>query len=256
MIGVKMKWHQLTESVDENNLEEFIQKNCQQYIRENPDWKIDPLYRGIQTNSEIQILSVRKDRRPMDSSEFYHNLFNKAFEANGIAANRSNSIFCSGWAKIAKRYGKVNVVLPIGEFKYAWSPTISDLYSYTDAIAADGMLRVINGDEDVLTINDIPPRILHHIDDDDFPEKFSYDFLSDRIDDSAADLHWLFDTHNNNIDTLLTKLDLDYNHFNKEFGRRYKTTDLPEAIHSGHEITIACNSYLAVPETLFANIYF
>lgn len=250
-----MKWHQLTESVDENNLEEFILNNCQPYIRENPDWKIDSLYRGIQNESEIKIIQVRKDRRPMDSSEFYHRLYNNAFAANGIAANRSNSIFCSGWAKIAKRYGKVNVVFPIGDFKYAWSPTINDLYPYTDDLMSDGLVRVINNNEDVLTLDDIPPRIRHHIDDSNFPEKFSYNFLLDQIDDSSADFKWLFDEHNDNVDALLTKLDFDYNHFNKEFGKLYKTTDLPEAIHTGHEITIACKTYLAVPESIFEKFY-
>ncbi len=74
--------------------------------------------------------SVRKERKPMDTTGPLHNIIDDWFEDNmGIKA-RSEAIFCFGEAgrENAYEYGSVSVILPIGKFTYVWSPKVGDLY--------------------------------------------------------------------------------------------------------------------------------
>jgi len=48
---------------------------------------------------------------------------------------RSTGVFCSGSLNTALFYGPVNSVWPIGNFKFLWSPKVSDLFSHlTDQV--------------------------------------------------------------------------------------------------------------------------
>lgn len=107
----------------------FIEKNCQSYLKQNPDWKTKPLYRGTEVlrDDKARIINSPTDRRPVDTSKELHNMFVKAFKDAGFIANRNNSIFCSGNIHV-EYYGKLCIVFPIGDFDFTWSPHISDLY--------------------------------------------------------------------------------------------------------------------------------
>lgn len=245
-----MKWHQLTESVDENNLEEFILKNCQPYIKENPDWKIDPLFRGINDHKLVSIHQIRTDRNPKDSRKFYHDLYNAAFAANNISSNRSNSIFCTGDSQKANQYGRVYVIFPIGNFKYTWSPTIEDLYNEAYSLLYNDVIHFKNADADVLTADDFPETLRWNVDDGTVPEKFSYNFIADYLDRHAFDVWEIIDEHDNQKE-LFNRLKFDVSNFNKKFGELYETTNLQEAILSDNEIMISGGEYLAVKKEVF-----
>lgn len=76
------------------------------------------------------IKSVRKERKPMDTTKIIHHIIDDWFEEEMGMKARSEAVFCFGEAArvAAKEYGELAVILPIGKFHYVWSPKIADLY--------------------------------------------------------------------------------------------------------------------------------
>lgn len=140
-------------------LKNFIIKNCQPYLKELGKLTDDNLvlYRGLKSSSKSAFVSsIRKDRRPKDTTLDLHNWMNAAMTKAGFAANRGNSIFCSNSKDMADGYAtsfKVGAsnnigrktegvrstyaVYPIGKFAYAYSENIQDFYS--DILEAGGL---------------------------------------------------------------------------------------------------------------------
>jgi hypothetical protein len=88
-------------------------------------------YRGLRGNQDVVLPSkgeYRTNRKPTDSPEILHNLFDKAIDFKGLVANRSNSIFVTGSKDFARKYGAVYTVFPIGEFNYTWSSSAKDWF--------------------------------------------------------------------------------------------------------------------------------
>lgn len=111
----------------------YIEKNCQPWLQSTKKDQI--VYRSIVTPWEqtednvVFTRAVRKDRLPMDSSPRLHGLFNTMIEMAGGVANRSNSAFVSGSYEQAGTYdGPVHVVMPVGNFRYTWSPYYEDWF--------------------------------------------------------------------------------------------------------------------------------
>ena len=89
------------------------------------------LHRGF-TNSEHHgrecfIGQSRPDRRPMDSTEVAQRAFDACLVKLGVAALRSNSVFCSADRGVAGSYGLTYVVFPFDDAKFAWSKNNFDL---------------------------------------------------------------------------------------------------------------------------------
>lgn len=117
-------------------LGDFIKRNCQPWLRQTNRGNY-AVYRGFRSLAGKPlpiafIQSVRKNRRPMDTSVDLHKMFNLMIQMAGKKANRSNSIFVSGTRLIAEYYGPDFVILPIGEFHYTWSADMEDWYSIMD----------------------------------------------------------------------------------------------------------------------------
>lgn len=103
------------------------------------------LYRGLQMASvtkraeevakSVYIADVRKDREPLNTPVRLHKLIDSWMEENLGSKFRSQSIFCCGNYYTAMSFGTPHVIIPIGEFKYAWSPYLEDLYSDVEEIA-------------------------------------------------------------------------------------------------------------------------
>jgi hypothetical protein len=82
---------------------------------------------------------VRKDRKPSDTHIVTHRRFDRWFYQHfGIRA-RSEAVFCVGerGRTSTVQYGDPYIIFPIGEFKYIWSPKITDLYGETSGMDFD-----------------------------------------------------------------------------------------------------------------------
>ena len=87
------------------------------------------VYRGIEDDSitaHAFTQNIRQDRRPKDTDKQRHQAFNKVIAAAGGVANRSNAAFVSGDKPTAESYGRPFVFVPVGDFRYTWSPEYAD----------------------------------------------------------------------------------------------------------------------------------
>lgn len=109
---------------------EFIKQNCKLWLSliRNPH---DCVYRGFKDIRKDYLTftkKVRNDRRPRDSSEEMHDLYNKMIDVCGKFADRDNSVFVSGSHAMASGYGNPYVIVPIGNFSYTWHEEVEDWY--------------------------------------------------------------------------------------------------------------------------------
>ena len=106
-----------------------IQRECKPFIRDIKGAS-GTLYRLESRNRDKPIWKkpVRKDRRPLDTTEEIHkamdNLFLKEF---GWRA-RSQGLFC--WARMFSHpaFG-MKLVFPVGNYEYLWSDKVEDLWN-------------------------------------------------------------------------------------------------------------------------------
>ncbi len=119
--------------------------DCRPYFNAiNNDIDGSILYRGLVLDSfrrrakevaeNVYLATVRKDRVSLNTPNASHAFIDAWMEKNLGAKFRSAAIFCVANYRTALSFGKPHVVLPIGEFKYAWSPFVEDLYSDFDNI--------------------------------------------------------------------------------------------------------------------------
>lgn len=102
------------------------------------------LYRGLQLESfrrraenvadDVYRATVRKNRVPLNTPDYLHTFIDDWANENLGSRFRSSAIFCAAKRITVINFGKPYVIMPIGEFKYAWSPLIEDLYSDVEEI--------------------------------------------------------------------------------------------------------------------------
>ena len=116
----------------------IIKEKCSKFIAANKDMLNSHivLYRGSEDFNVIspgnyKICSVRKDRRPRDSSAFLHKLINSALKYFDGINWRESTVFCTPDYDTAKNYGTVSVILPVGDYKLLYSEQIEDLIDMT-----------------------------------------------------------------------------------------------------------------------------
>lgn len=134
---------------EENSLNKEIVKkiydDCRFFFDQiNNDVDNSILYRGINENdlhhfekiaSYTYRGEVRKDRTPLNTPQKFHKIVDDWMEKKLGHKFRSSALFCTGEYYTALKYGAGYCILPIGEFKYAWSPFIEDLYNDTDELS-------------------------------------------------------------------------------------------------------------------------
>jgi hypothetical protein len=124
------------EAIDETR--EFIQKNCQQFLREVGGKRI---YRGVKSSvskklgqgTEVVFIANPPQNRmpvdtPIDLHKYADDLFLKLF---GWRA-RSSAVFGTGLKSEAELYGTAYKIYPTDGYKYLWSPNIKDLFMDLD----------------------------------------------------------------------------------------------------------------------------
>ena len=110
---------------DEYHLLEKIKKNCKPYLMKYSSVKI---YRGMHNKESIVHKTVHlQNRTPANTPQAIHDLLNDAFIAEFGHPFR-NALFGIGDLVTAKNYGNPYVIIPEGNFHYAWSPVIRDMY--------------------------------------------------------------------------------------------------------------------------------
>lgn len=249
-----MKWHQLTEDtqLDENNVWDFIQKNCQPYLKENPDWMTRPLYRGMSYRGDIQIKNIRSDRQPTDSNSFLHQLYDEAFIENGYALNRTNSIFCTGDLEMAYKYGEAYVIFPMGNFAFVYSPTVKDLYLFSKTFYERGFLKFDKEDEKILTTDDLTSFLRNKSSSDELRDgPFSFRELMTWLDKNTYKFGTLMAHTSNDIGELFDRLGFNRQYFYKKFGELYSNDSLEKAIRSNNEIMVSGGKYIALQKDVF-----
>ena len=116
-----------------------IVKDCKPFIKQLKGAHNLLLRGSNKQNPGIMKLKPRKDRHPMSTPYAIHDMLDGFFKDRFGWNARSEGVFCTGNLSTALFYAGVNgvnSVWPIGNFKYLWSPDISDLFStlQTDAV--------------------------------------------------------------------------------------------------------------------------
>lgn len=110
----------------------LVKRDCQPFLRDLGDHL---LFRGMRLfgpkapkDKSFFKKAIRTDRLPTNTNIDDHHEMDEWFKKKfGIKA-RSNTAFTTGNFRDAKSYGTVYAFFPIGDFKFIWSPTVSDLF--------------------------------------------------------------------------------------------------------------------------------
>ncbi len=81
--------------------------------------------------------AVRPNRRPRDLSINLTVSLDEIFKKKVGVPLRSSSLFVVKSRSVAQSYGQPFVILPIGEFHFAWSPYMDDPFNVTDGNMTD-----------------------------------------------------------------------------------------------------------------------
>jgi hypothetical protein len=104
-----------------DSVRKAIHTECEQFLEQAGG---RPLYRGATVKRSIfkpiEATTVRKDRKPRDSSKLVHELLDEWFEKNYHVKVRSEALYCTGDIGKAKPYGTPHYVFPVGNFKILW----------------------------------------------------------------------------------------------------------------------------------------
>jgi len=122
---------------------ELIKENCKPFLQQiDYDVSKYKMFRGYKASNAAAISSkIRLDnRKPRDTSSKIHSLMNSYFESKFGEPFR-NAMFVTGFEAHAAKYGIPYLVFPAGDFTFAWSPRVKDLfqqtYSMSDSITEE-----------------------------------------------------------------------------------------------------------------------
>lgn len=107
-------------------------------------------YRGLMHGQmeEDQLVAtvktVRQDRRRRDSGRGEQEIMLKTIKDLGLTATRTNSIFVTGDRSLANSFGETAIAIPLGEFKYSWSPLLRDATGSVTRLLSDPTAWVIS----------------------------------------------------------------------------------------------------------------
>jgi hypothetical protein len=112
-----------------------VYDDCKPFLKEFiPAYKKTDefLYRGTykinKSPTGFMEVKPRKNRKPMNMSLTSHKFLDEYFKKEFGWKARSEGVFCVGGKLIAEGYGTVNIIFPVGKYRYIWSPDVYDLY--------------------------------------------------------------------------------------------------------------------------------
>lgn len=209
--------------INENNqvmeIIENIRKKCKPYLKEyNRYFRNNQffyqLYSGRNTSTNYMKVKVRKNRTPKDMLPETHNFLDLLFKERFRIKARSESVFCTGNRRVAEKYGKTFVIFPVGKYEILWSDKVNDLYSYIDT--------------ESLFLDNIEYVAIHGC----------YNGYTDV-------------EFKNCVETRTKELEKIRKDGLEDIVSEYNKGNLFKAIHSGNEIMLVCNKYIAVLESFF-----
>jgi len=111
----------------EDELNDILSRDCKKFIDEIRGTK-SLLYRGtMKFVNDYAIFNSRiDDRRPRDLNVDLHNDLNNEF-VKKFGWKVRNGVFAVSLKSIAGGYGLPYIFLPVGNYKYVWSPSVYDI---------------------------------------------------------------------------------------------------------------------------------
>ena len=114
-----------------------IEELCQPYIQMRGGLDgcfAQPLYRGMKIIDGQSIHNSHDYREPQSMPIVLHHRIDQWFhDTHGHCFRSVNAVFCTGSLEQAQAFNPAHAIFPIGEFKFAWSPSIADLTKYVNA---------------------------------------------------------------------------------------------------------------------------
>lgn len=135
-----MRLHNFLNEGNDITIEKVL-SDCEKYLNEfSNDIR---LWRGVNYSVDgIFKVIPRKDRRPKDTPLQVQNILDTHFKRRFGWKARSEGVFVSNDNNQAGEFGKyIYRFMPIGDYKYVWSPGINDLTAYLeeeDVISSSG----------------------------------------------------------------------------------------------------------------------
>lgn len=273
------------------NVREFLNQHCKPWMRQfSGERRL--LYRCakrdlIDRDSGWGIVRVRQDRRPRDSGDIAHETFNDLMKEAGTVANRTNSVFTTGGLdhgrSTASTYGSLcYIVIPIGEFDFAWSDRYFDLYtSLIDLTKSNVLMTAFRRSGQYASPSMNIDRLSYALAQESsflevFKQRERHDYrISPKIEEKFNSVEFQSDLHRRvgrwvaHIYTLYPQL-CTYQSSTDMFGtlygdpyndpiiqalmgptydsiiKSYHTTDLDAAARSTHEVMIHCDRVLMI----------
>lgn len=114
-----------------------VERECRYYLSVHPSFDKVPMLRGTKKsfNKPLNKKTIRKNRKPKDSSRVFHQMVDSYFEEQFHFPARSQGIAVSGPSGDATDYGQTYVIFPIGTFSWVYSqktkPIVADVYQDT-----------------------------------------------------------------------------------------------------------------------------
>lgn len=146
----------ITEPLSLAQFAKQIKTDCATWLSQFGDVKLyrginlpDPMVReitvsGLTNNDErVYIGAVRNNRKPRDITSTATSILDNFFKSEVGVPLRSASLFTVKRYNIAESYGSAVVILPIGEYHYAWSPYLPDPYSLLVGRSASNELKLL-----------------------------------------------------------------------------------------------------------------
>ena len=120
----------LNEAKSLESIVDILRRDCRPFLNEWNENKYGLLYRGSHShkNTIVKIKSRLKDRMAKDTPSEVHDVLNKIF-VKEFGWKVRNGVFATADDDTTCQYGYTYHFFPIGKYKYAWSPKITDLYS-------------------------------------------------------------------------------------------------------------------------------
>lgn len=135
-------------NISDSLINEFF-NNCSEYFTHNQYPLTNLLWRGDRTevpaNSFSKIIrKVSKGRKPTDTDEYIHQVFNNWFTTKFNYPFR-DGMMCVGNERAASEYGITYIIVPCNGYTLCYSPKINDLfrkipsgaYSYLEYVQFD-----------------------------------------------------------------------------------------------------------------------
>jgi len=119
----------------------FAEEQCQPYLKEIGGFENalfrTPMYRGMMSltfpkGQYSSVVNIRQDRQPTDTPPMLQSLIDDWFQHHFSIRFRQTSLHCTGLMSTARAYSSTMVgpviVLPMGDYHYAYSEVYNDLY--------------------------------------------------------------------------------------------------------------------------------